>query len=139
MREDVYRRIVQTITWHHSWITVQDADRYEPRSVVREGRTFLVACRIMVLRVVYNRGKYKRGQTVSISEYELANALANCRKDFLQRRDRREKPPFVIGRHESVDNGGSTPIYPLYNIKMISDEQRKTDIIRYPPDEPCRP
>lgn len=103
MREDVYQRIVQAITWHHSWITVQDADRYEPRSVVREGRSLNVVCCIMVLRVVYNRGQYKRGQRVGISEYELANALADCRKEFLQHRDRREKPPFVIDRHAVED------------------------------------
>ena len=88
LREPLYRQIVRLLHIHRTWLGVESADTMQKHTIVRYGRRTDILCRVLVLKAIYPRCPYTRGQVWRISEIDLDEAVKHLRhtdKEFRHR------------------------------------------------------
>lgn len=80
MRSDIYSRIVFLIDEYRTWIRVDDANRYDVRTVKVANRQMPCMCRTLALRSIFRYRQYRKGTIWTIPETELDDALNRLKK-----------------------------------------------------------
>ena len=79
LREPLYRQLVRLLHIHRTWLEVTSTDTMQKHTAIRHGRMTNLFCRVLVVKSIYPRFPYTRGQEWRISESDLDEAVKNLR------------------------------------------------------------
>ena len=88
LREPLYRQLIRLLHIHRTWLEVRSTDTMQKHTAIRHGRMTDILCRVLVVKSIYPRCPYTRGQEWRISESDLDEAVKHLRhtdKDFGKR------------------------------------------------------
>ena len=117
MRSDIYSRIVFLIDEYRTWIRVDDANRYDVRTVNVADRQKHCLCRTLALRSIFRYRQYRKGTVWTIPEAELDIAL-----NSLKRRDKGFAKRLKLGAdnilYEDVNVIVQSATYGIINLEL---------------------
>ena len=95
MRDTLYKEIVRLLNRHRSWLEPTGSGFVRKHTVLRNGKMTEIQCRVLVVRAIYQRTPYLKGQEWQIPEYEIRQAVKLLRSDKGFRRRMNDGKPSL--------------------------------------------